>query len=77
MTRFLFIFSLVTSGAILSFIYPVLLPIGMTNGIDLFVQKLFLWDTILPVLTLFQAIAFIVLITACIWVYKLFKLLLG
>lgn len=77
MTKFLLISSLIISGGIYSYLNPIYLPIGMLNGIDLFVQSLYLWDTLLPVITLFQAIAFIVLITICVWAYKFFKLLIS
>ncbi len=77
MTKFLLISSLIISGGIYSYLNPIYLPIGMTSGIDLFVQSLYLWDTLLPVITLFQAIAFIVLITICVWAYKFFKLLIS
>lgn len=77
MAKFLIIATMLTTGAIYSWLNPIYLPISMINGIDTFVQALYLWDTILPVITLFQAFAFFVLITICIWGYKLFKLMVS
>ncbi len=77
MTRYVFILGLITTGVIISGFIPVLLPVAMTESLNILIGSLWSWNGILPIATFFSALAFYLLIEIAISVYKIFKWIVG
>lgn len=77
MTRHAIILTLIATGVVASAFFPILLPSDMLNALDVIFGLILQWDGILPAVTLFACLAFIALLELAIFVYKLFKWVVG
>lgn len=73
MTKLALLSILIISGTITSIIFPVLLPVSMLSAVDTFISYLFLWNGILPIVTIFNCLSFLVFFEIAIGIYKLFQ----
>jgi hypothetical protein len=77
MTRYAFILGLITTGVIVSGFFPVLLPVGITNALNMVIGSMWSWNGLIPVATIFYAFSFYLFIELALLSYIIFKWIVG
>lgn len=77
MTRTIVLISLIALGILASGFYPITLPVAMLNAVNSSIGALMAFNGLIPMLTIMQAFAFLMLIEVSIISYKLFKWIIG
>jgi hypothetical protein len=65
--------TLAVTGVLVAGFLPLHLPIDLQDAITDFVLKSYLWQGFLPIITIYQALAFIFLFEIAIITYSVFK----
>lgn len=69
--------SLIAGGVIASGFYPIVLPDIMIESVNIILDHLLSMTGIIPAVDIFIALSFITLMELCIFIYKLFKWIVG
>jgi len=77
MTRYLFILTLITAGVVVSGFVNILLPVPLINALNSFSSAIISMDGIIPAATILTCVGFLLLLQVAIFVYVIFKWIIG